>query len=99
MKRATERWALGLGATNVSIHARVKRATDYYRGNTEKRKVSIHARVKRATFRNTGIAPEFHVSIHARVKRATRAPLLAYLLISRFNPRTREACDPSIITD
>ena len=84
-----------LDGNNVSIHARVKRATIRKVKEVENEKVSIHARVKRATWNRKSYLNRYSVSIHARVKRATLVNRPRVCLRTRFNPRTREACDPN----
>ena len=60
-------------------------------------RVSIHARVERATSRKCTLTARIYVSIHARVERATSAFWRREFQCCCFNPRTRRACDKTII--
>ena len=76
------------------FNPRTRRACDEWdHDDYEGRAVSIHARVERAT--GYGSLEKYidEVSIHARVERATSRHCRAASSQTRFNPRTRRACD------
>ncbi len=66
-------------------------------GGQEVSTVSIHAPLKGATFAKLASAIAFVVSIHAPLKGATFSQGYTSHLLTCFNSRTPEGCDPKLL--
>ena len=64
----------------------------------ETNKISIHAPVKGATSVDVAHSIIDGISIHAPVKGATAYSLATITFLRNFNPRTREGCDVSAVS-
>ncbi len=84
----------GFTVGNVSIHAPVMGATAKTDAKRLSKSVSIHAPVMGATFDPSVIPEDSLVSIHAPVMGATKFIGRSFLQDERFDPRTRDGCDP-----
>ena len=79
----------------ISIHAPAKGATSLLEPSNDSEVISIHAPAKGATGGLYSLSTINTISIHAPAKGATHQTTLKYLLITYFNPRSREGSDDS----